>query len=101
MTTYNYLSEMQELCFRASQALTVLEDAGLKDFYSAAEQGFFSKMDGMPVPEAEKPINQSQVEQYLITKEFVETKEYEAAEKLREENEAVKEPCYQEKKEVC
>lgn len=90
MTTYNYYSGMQELCFRATMALNALGNEGLKDLYSAAEEGFFSKMDGLPVDEAKKEISQAQIEGYLITKEFVEDKELEAAEKIREETEAIK-----------
>ena len=88
MTVYNYLSSMQELCFRATMALNALGKLGMADFYSAAENGFFSKLDGIPVEEAKQNINQSQIDQYLVTKEFVEQKEREAAEQLRAEQEA-------------
>lgn len=90
MTIYNYYSEMQELSFRATMALAALGNEGLKDFYSAAEEGFYNKLQKIAVDEAQKNINQSQIEQYLITKDFVETKENEAAYKLREEMEVNK-----------
>ena len=80
MTHYNYLTEMQELCFRATMALSVIGDDGMKDFYLAANEGFFNQLTKMPVEEAKQNINQSQIEQYLTTKEFVEAKEKEAAE---------------------
>ena len=32
MKTYSYLSEMQQFCFRATQAFIVLEDKGMQDF---------------------------------------------------------------------
>ena len=83
MTTYNYLSEMQHLCFRAKEALKVLNDDGMKDFYAAAEEGFFTKLDGLPVKEADETINQSQIETYLKAKAFAEQKEHEAAEKIK------------------
>lgn len=87
MTTYNYLTDMQELCFKAVQALVVIEDDGLKDFYSAAEEGFAKRITSIPVEEATKLINQSQVESYIRTKEFVDDAERKAAEKLREAQE--------------
>ena len=93
MTHYNYLTEMQELCFRATMALSVIGDDGMKDFYLAANEGFFNQLTKMPVEEAKQNINQSQIEQYLTTKEFVEAKEKEAAEfvkKVTEEAEQKK-----------
>lgn len=93
MTRYNYLTEMQELCFRATMALSVIGDDGMKDFYLAANEGFFNQLTKMPVEEAKQNINQSQIEQYLTTKEFVEAKEKEAAEfvkKVTEEAEQKK-----------
>ncbi|MBO7735106.1 MAG: hypothetical protein J6S67_21260 [Methanobrevibacter sp.] len=88
MTTYNYMSEMQEMCFRATQALIVLGDKGMQDFYAAAEQGFYNRANGLSVEEANAPINVSQIDSYLATKDFVESKEYEAALKLKKEQEA-------------
>ena len=94
MTTYNYLSEMQELCFRAMMALSVTKDKGMEDFYLAANEGFFLRMDEITKEEAEKTITQSQLEQYLRTQDFVEQKEKEAAEILAKDK---KEP----EAEVC
>ena len=87
MTRYNYLTEMQDLCFRATMALSVIGDDGMKDFYLAANEGFFNQLAKMPVEEAKQNINQSQIEQYLTTKEFVETKEKEAAEFIKKTTE--------------
>ena len=86
MTTYNYVSEMQELCFRATQALTVLGKTGTKDFYSAAEIGFSQQMESLnnkPVEEVSTPINQDQLDTYLSCKKFVEEQENQAAWMLR------------------
>lgn len=88
MTYYNYASEMQQLCFRAREALTVLKEDGLKEFYAIAEEGYYNKLENVPVEEAKQNINQSQIDAYLALKDFVETKELEAAEKLRAEQEA-------------
>lgn len=87
MTTYNYLSEMQLLCFRAREALKVLNDDGMKDFYAAAEVGFSERATPLTFEKANEHINQSQIEAYLKVKKFTEEKEREAAEKLRYESE--------------
>ena len=85
MTTYNYYEQMQALSFRASMALTVLGNEGLSDFYSAAEDGFYQKLQTVSVEDAKKNITQSQIDQYLVLKDFVENKEREAAEKIKQE----------------
>ena len=86
MTYYNYVSEMQELCFRATQALTVLGKTGSKDFYSAAEVGFSKLLDELnnkPIEEVSVHVNQDQLDTLVSCKEFVETQENQAAWKLR------------------
>jgi hypothetical protein len=88
MTRYNYLTEMQDLCFRAVMALSVIGDDGMKDFYFAANEGFFNQLSKIPVDEAQQNINQSQIDQYLTTKDFVETKEREAAEFIKKTTDA-------------
>lgn len=88
MTTYNYLSEMQQLCFRATQALEVLGEKGMKDFYSKAEEGYAVECSSLGYKSASAAIEQSQINAYLQVKEYVDTKEREAAEKLREQQEA-------------
>lgn len=82
MTTYNYLSEMQELCFKAAMALSVTDGIGMKDFYLAANEGFCNRLEKITKEEAEKTISQSQLEQYLRTQDFVALKEKEAADKI-------------------
>ena len=84
MTTYNYMSEMQQLCFRATKALKELGDDGLYDFYAAAEKGFDATANSLPYEEANKDINQSQTDAFINLKDFVEDKEYKAAEKIKE-----------------
>lgn len=91
MTYYNYVSEMQELCFRATQALIVLGKNGTKDFYSAAEVGFSKLLDELnnkPVEEVSVSINQDQLDTYISTKAFVEDQEQQAAWTLRRKQEA-------------
>ena len=91
MTYYNYVSEMQELCFRATQALTVLGKNGTKDFYSAAEIGFSTQMEELnnkPVSEVSVSINQDQLDTLVSTKKFVEDQENQAASTLRRQQEA-------------
>lgn len=91
MTYYNYVSEMQEMCFRATQALTVLGKNGTKDFYSAAEVGFSKLMDELnnkPVSEVSVHINQDQLDTLVSTKNFVEEQENQAAGTLRRQQEA-------------
>ena len=91
MTYYNYVSEMQELCFRATQALTVLGKNGTKDFYSAAEVGFSKLMDELnnkPVSEVAVHINQDQLDTLVSTKNFVEEQENQAAWTLHRQQEA-------------
>jgi hypothetical protein len=43
---------MQELCFRASQALMVTGEKGLEDFYKAAELGYYNCSKDMPIEKA-------------------------------------------------
>lgn len=91
MTNYNYVSEMQELCFRATQALTVLGKDGTKDFYSAAEIGFSKQMEELnskPIEEVSKHVSQDQIDTYLSCKKFVEEQENQAAWTLRRQQEA-------------
>lgn len=91
MTYYNYVSEMQELCFRATQALTVLGKNGTKDFYSAAEVGFAKELEDLnnkPVGEVSVHINQDQLDTLVSCKKFVETQENQAAWTLRRKQEA-------------
>lgn len=91
MTTYNYVCEMQELCFRATQALTVLGKSGTKDFYSAAEIGYskmLEELNNMPVEQVSVHVNQDQLDTLVSCKKFVEEQEQQAAWALRYEQEA-------------
>ena len=88
MTYYNYVCEMQELCFRASQALMVTGEKGLEDFYKAAELGFYNCSKDMPIEKANETIGQSQIDAYLQTKKYAEECEDRAAYRLKEEQEA-------------
>ena len=86
MTTYNYLSAMQEFSYRTVMALAVLGNVKLQEFYKKAEQDYSDKLEKLSVEEAKENINPSQIDQYLRTKEFCETKEREAAEKIKRDS---------------
>lgn len=82
MTLYNYVSEMQELCFRATQALKVMGKTGTMDFYSAAENGFYQllqELNNKPIEEVSTTVNQDQLDTLVSCKLFVEKQENEAA----------------------
>lgn len=85
MTYYNYLCEMQQLCFRAREALKVLEDNILRIFYALAEEGFFSQLERLPVEKAKQDVNLSLIESFIRTKRYVEEKELDAAYKIKRE----------------
>lgn len=85
MTYYNYLNEMHQLCFRAREALKVLEDDRLRRFYSACEKGLFRQLERLPVEKAKQDINLSQIENLISTKRYVEEKELDAAYKIKRE----------------
>ena len=87
MTRYQYMSEMQLLCFRAIQALRVLKLKHLENFYSAAEAGF-SEKDDLPYEEAAIEVSENELEGLLSLQDFVEERETQAAYKLRDEAEA-------------
>ncbi len=87
MTRYTFGREMQLLCFRATQALTVLGDC-LQHLYSAAEDGFSERISNMPFDEANSEIGESQINAYLALKEFVEDKETQAAYLQKRQKEA-------------
>lgn len=82
MTYYNYLCEMQQLCFRAKEALKVLKNFGMLKFYSAAENCFYKAINSLPVYKASQNVNLKQIDAYACVKCFVEEKETEAAYQL-------------------
>lgn len=85
MTYYTYMTEMQQFCFRITQAAIVLKDKAMQDFYSAAEEGFNIHANQLPISEANSNIGQNQIDAYLRTKKFCEKKEEAAAYKLKEQ----------------
>ena len=85
MTNYEYAGEMQELCFKISQACKVLEKKGLQDFYAAAGDGFAEVQKKYSVEEAEMAISQDQEEQLESTVAYKKELEKQAAEKLDKE----------------
>lgn len=87
MTYYNYMSDMQQFCFRITQAAIVLKDKALQDFYYAAEEGFNIHANQLSISEAKANIGQNQIEAFLRTKKFCEKKEEEAAYYIKEHTE--------------
>ena len=82
MTTYNYFIEMQEMCFRISQACKVLDKRGTQDVYAACEHGFGEMAKELNCEEAARVISQDQLDTYLCTKNFCEEQEKQAANEI-------------------
>lgn len=85
MTKYEYAGEMQELCFRISQAYKVLGDTGLYDFYYATSKGFAEIRNSYSVKEAQQTVNHEQIEQLENTTAFAKDVRKQAAYKLDKE----------------
>ena len=85
MKKYEYAGEMQELCFKVSQACKVLGDKGLQDFYEAAREGFVELRNNYSVEEADAPIDADQEKILESTAAYVKEVEKEAAAKLDRE----------------
>lgn len=85
MTYYEYAGEMQELCFKISQAQKVLGETGLYDFYYATSTGFEKLRKEMSVEEADRPIDKDQEETLENTSAYLKEVQKEATEKLDQE----------------
>ena len=85
MTNYEYAGEMQELCFKISQAFKVLGDSGLYDFYYAASIGFEEIRKNYSVEEAQQLVENDEVKQLESTAAYVKEVQKQAAEKLDKE----------------
>ena len=85
MTYYEYAGEMQELCFKISQAQKVLGETGLYDFYYATSTGFEELREKMSVEEADRLIDKDQEETLENTSAYVKEVQHKAAEKLGQE----------------
>ena len=85
MTYYEYAGEMQELCFKISQAQKVLEETGLHDFYYAASEGFDVIRKNMNVEEAEMIVDKDQMEQLESTAAYEKEVRKEAVEYISQE----------------
>ena len=85
MTYYEYAGEMQELCFKISQAQKVLEETGLYDFYYATSTGFEELRKKMSVEEADRPIDKDQEETLENTSAYLKDVQQQATEKLDQE----------------
>lgn len=85
MTNYEHAGEMQELCFKASQAFRVLEDKGLHDFYLAASNGYEEMRNSYSVEEAENPVDEEQLKTLESVAAYVKEVQQQAAEKLGQE----------------
>lgn len=85
MTNYEYYGEMQELCFKISQAFKVLGDSGLYDFYYAASEGFDEVRKNFTVEEAQRIVDDSELKQLESTAAYVKEVEEQATAKLDQE----------------
>ena len=84
MTKYMYYEEMQALSLKACNAFKVIsKDPCLIDFYSAAEEGFFTKKNNLALAEAREPITPAQIDRLAAFKYRVEKWEAEAAYEIR------------------
>lgn len=81
MTYYEYAGEMQELCFKISQAQKVLGETGLYDFYYTTSTGFEELREKMSVEEADRPIDKNQEETLENTGAYLKEVQKEATEK--------------------
>lgn len=70
MTTYNYMIEMQEMCFRIAQACKALGKKGTYDVYAACEKGYGEMAKELTCEEASKVITQDQVDMFLCIQNF-------------------------------
>ncbi len=82
MTTYNYFIEMQEMCFRISQACKAMGKTGTQDVYAACERGFSVMAKELNCEEAGRTITQDQLDTYVCTKNFCEEQEKQAANEI-------------------
>jgi hypothetical protein len=82
MTTYNYFIEMQDMCFRISQACKAMNKRGTQDVYAACERGFGEMAKELNCEEAGCTITQDQLDTYLCTKNFCAEQVKQAADKI-------------------
>lgn len=85
MTNYEYAGEMQELCFRISQAHKAMGKTGLHDFYKAASDGFEELRNNYTVAEAETVASEEQMEMLESSKAYVKEVTQQAAEQIDKE----------------
>ena len=85
MTYYEYAGEMQEMCFKISQAYKVLGDTGLYDFYYAASTGFDDIRKTMSVEDAEKPADKDELAILESTAAYYKDVQEQAAKQLDQE----------------
>ena len=79
MTTYNYMIEMQEMCFRITQACKVMGKQGTQDLYAACELGLGKMAKELTCEDAGKTISQDQLDMYACVQNFCKDQEREAA----------------------
>lgn len=85
MTTYNYMIEMQDMCFRISQACKAMNKRGTQDVYAACERGFGEMAKELNCEEAGRTITQDQLDTYVCTKNFCEEQTKLAADMINTE----------------
>ena len=88
MTNYEYAGEMQELCFRISQAYKAMGDTGLYEFYYATSEGYEKARNDFSVKEAEAFVDEKQMQMLENSRAYVKEVQKQAAEKLDQEIEA-------------
>lgn len=85
MTYYEYVGEMQELCFKVSQALKVLGECGLYTFYYAASKGYQFIREDLSCAEAGLDTTKDQLEVMESTAAYLKEVEKQACAKLDQE----------------
>lgn len=85
MTTYHFSEEMEEMCFKLSEAYKVLGDGYMHIFYSAASAGFRVKKSQMTIREGSEFINEEKADVFLRTTELLKKVNKKACRKLDKE----------------
>lgn len=85
MTNWEHAAEMQEQCFKISQAFKVLKEKGLHDFYYAASKGYAELRKNYTVDEAMQPVNDDQLKTLESTIAYVKEVKQQAEAKLDQE----------------
>ena len=85
MTNYEYAGEMQELCFKVSQAHKAMGQTGLFEFYLATSEGYAKLREGYSVEEAGAKVTSDQMEMLENSIAYVKDLQKQAADKIGQE----------------